>query len=431
MIKYFLKANQIIYLSDNLYFTKRKRGGNIPKWRVAILLYAGINQIISTLKMIYNFKDIKGVHLELTTKCNANCPMCGRNAFGVVRPGLPLTELTLADCKKIFPPAFLGQLENISMCGVYGDPILARDLLPIIKYLRSNNQNLKIDVYTNGGIQPLVWWEELARVLGNGVVAFGIDGLGATHQINRQGTKFATIIKNARAFIRAGGKAQWDFIVFKHNEHQIEIARRLSKKLGFKIFQIKRTSRFYKVLYEQDPALHDSGEQFGKYPIYDSFGRKNGYLEPPKNPYYRNDSLKEIKNLIKEYDSLIQYFDQVPIDCQAKKTKGIFVSATGEVYPCCWVYQQVNYGIFYGVIDPLELNEANILRDVGGTGQISAKKHAIKNIVRGKFFRRVEAGWKIRGLANGRPKVCARACGCRLDMHRKQHEKPSMGKAHK
>ena len=52
--------------------------------------------------MIYRFEDIKQVHLEITTKCNANCPMCNRNAFGVVCPNLQLTELTLKDCKKIF-----------------------------------------------------------------------------------------------------------------------------------------------------------------------------------------------------------------------------------------------------------------------------------------------------------------------------------------
>lgn len=374
-------------------------------------------------KMIYDFENIRGVHLEVTTKCNANCPMCGRNAFGVVRPGLQLTELTLKDCKKIFSPAFLGQLTNISMCGVYGDPALAQDLLEIIEYIRCNNPNLEIDVYTNGGARPASWWERLARVLGNGKVVFGIDGLEDTNHIHRRGTVFPLILKNVRAFIQAGGRAEWDFIVFKHNEHQVEQARELSKKLGFEAFQVKRTSRFYKVLYEQDPALEGTGEEFGKYPVYDSNGRKNGYIELPGNPYYRNDSLETIKILIKEYGSLIQYFDEVPIDCKARQTKGIFVSATGLVYPCCWVYQQVNYGAIYNVKDPLELNEANILSDVGGIHQISAKEHPLKDIVEGEFFKRIEEGWNFLGLVNGRPKACARACGCRLDMHERQHEK--------
>jgi len=373
--------------------------------------------------MIHNFENIRGVHLEVTTKCNANCPMCGRNAFGVVRPGLQLTELTLEDCKRIFPSAFLSQLTNISICGVYGDPILANGLLEIIEYMCRSNPNLKIDVYTNGGVRSASWWKRLARVIKSGKVVFGIDGLEDTNHIYRRGTVFALILKNVRTFIQAGGRAQWDFIVFKHNEHQVEQARELSANLGFESFQIKRTSRFYKVLYEQDPALEGMGEEFGKYPVYNFNGQKSGYIELPENPYYRNASLKTIEILIKEFGSLIRYFDKIPIDCQAKRTKGIFVSATGLVYPCCWFYQQANYGTIYNVTYPFELGEENILRDIGGIRQISAKEHSLKDIVEGEFFKRIEESWNLPGIAKGRPKVCARACGCRLDMHAEQHEK--------
>ena len=111
---------------------------------------------------------------------------------------------------------------------------------------------------------------------------FGIDGLEDTNHIYRQGTVFKQIIRNVKAFIQAGGRAQWDFIVFKHNEHQVEKAGELSKKLGFEIFSIKRSNRFYKVLYERDPALEYVGEEFGKYPIYDFNGRKVRYVELPK-----------------------------------------------------------------------------------------------------------------------------------------------------
>jgi MoaA/NifB/PqqE/SkfB family radical SAM enzyme len=353
--------------------------------------------------------------------------MCSRNAFGIVRPGLQITELTLDDYKKIFFPAFLDQLTFISMCGVYGDPILAKDLLEIIKYTLRNNPHLRIDIYTNGSVHSASWWKKLAQVMRNGKVVFGIDGLEDTHHIHRRGTKFAIVLKNAKAFINAGGRAQWDFIVFKHNEHQVEQARKLSTGLGFKIFQVKRTSRFYKALYEKDPMLESTVEEFGKYPLYNSKGRKYGCIELPENPYYRNASLKTIKSLTKEFGSLIRYFDKVPIDCQAKQTKGIFVSAEGLVYPCCWLYQQTNYGAVYGVTDPLELNEWNILRDVGGIRQISAKERPLKNIVEGKFFKQIEKSWNILGIANGRPKVCARACGNQLDMHKEQHEKRPNG----
>jgi len=319
--------------------------------------------------MIYRSEDIKVIHLEITTKCNANCPMCGRNAFGHVCPGLPLVELTLKECKKIFQPTFLKQLTNISICGAYGDSVLATELLEIIEYFRCSNPNLEIEVYTNGGARSPSWWESLARVIGKrGKVVFGIDGLEDTNHINRlnrRGVVFAQVIKNAKAFIQANGRAQWDFIVFKHNEHQVERAGKLSTKLGFEIFSIKRSNRFYKVLHEKDPALEYVGEKFGKYPVYDFTGQKVGYIELPKNPKYRDKSLKTLKTLIKKFGSLDRYFDEVPIDCKARKYQSVFISATGLVFPCCWLYHQSNYRTFYNVTDPFELDVEKILRQIG------------------------------------------------------------------
>ena len=46
------------------------------------------------------------------------------------------------------------------------------------------------------------------------------------------------IIKNASTFIKHGGIAYWDFIVFKHNEHQIYKCKKYSEELGFNKFKI-------------------------------------------------------------------------------------------------------------------------------------------------------------------------------------------------
>lgn len=46
---------------------------------------------------------------------------------------------------------------------------------------------------------------------------------------------------NAQAFIDAGGYADWDYLIFKHNEHQIDEAIALSKKMGFGNFYPKKS----------------------------------------------------------------------------------------------------------------------------------------------------------------------------------------------
>jgi len=53
--------------------------------------------------MIYTYDQITTVHLEITSKCNASCPMCGRNVQGgSTIKSLPLVELSISQIKSIF-----------------------------------------------------------------------------------------------------------------------------------------------------------------------------------------------------------------------------------------------------------------------------------------------------------------------------------------
>ena len=56
---------------------------------------------------MYKYEDIKEVHLEVTQKCQAACPMCDRNQNGgALNPHLKgLAELSYDDCVKMFEEA--------------------------------------------------------------------------------------------------------------------------------------------------------------------------------------------------------------------------------------------------------------------------------------------------------------------------------------
>lgn len=366
-----------------------------------------------------SYEKIKGLHLELTTKCNAICDMCSRNYKGRVRENLVITELTLDDCKKILSPSFIAQLEVISLCGVYGDPIATTQLLEIVDYFYDYNPKIHINIYTNGSMNTKEWWIKLAKSLKNGYVVFGIDGIGDTHAIHRKLTNYDKIIANAKYFIDAGGSARWDFIVFKHNEHQVEEARAISKELGFEIFQVKKTSRFFKNLYEKDSNLDSTILEYGKHPLFNNKGEISGYLELPDQKQYRNESEEMLFNLTKEYGSLNNYFDKIKIDCSAINTNGVFISAYGDVYPCCNVYQQVRYGDLHGVTDKDELNEYAIAKKY----DLSAFNSSIKNIVEGPFFEELQKSWTCKSISEGKPKSCCRTCGVNINMHKNGHYK--------
>lgn len=365
------------------------------------------------------YDKITGLHLELTTKCNAACPMCNRNFKGRVREKLKMTELSLDDCKKILDVDFLKQLKLISMCGVFGDPINNKYLFDILDYIYSINLDVVINIYTNGSLYDASWWKELAGKLKKGRVIFGIDGLDGVSELHRCKTNFNKVIENAKAYIDAGGIAQWDYIVFKHNEHQVEDARKLSEKLGFFEFQIKKTSRFFKTLYENDEFLDSTILDYGRHPVYDIKGNIKYYIEMPENKEYRNSTEDEIFEKINNNETFNKYLDNVYVECQAVKTHGIFISACGEVFPCCTVYQQVCYGSIFGVIDEQELNEYKIYQKY----DLSAFNSSIKEIVSGGFFEEVQDSFSKKSVLEGKCKSCSRACGKSLDIHGATHTK--------
>src|SRR6056297_1183001 len=195
---------------------------------------------------MYNYEDIKQIHLEITQRCQAACSMCDRNMNGGdVNPHLNLDELKIDDVKKIFSPEFISQLQAMQICGNHGDPIIAEDLLEVFKYFRKHNTNMWLSMNTNAGARDEQWWQDLAETIGrHGTVIFSVDGLEDTNHLYRQGVQWDKVKRAMDSFIEAGGRARWDFLVFDYNEHQIDKARKLANNWGFEKFIVKKSSRF-------------------------------------------------------------------------------------------------------------------------------------------------------------------------------------------
>ena len=348
---------------------------------------------------MYKYSQIKTVHLELSSKCNASCPMCLRNICGgALNPQLPVTELSLEDIKQIMPLDFLKQLDRIYMCGNYGDPIIAKDTLKIFKFFREINPSLNLSLFSNGGAKSPSWWRELAQSLNS--VHFSIDGLEDTNSIYRRGTDFNKIIKNAKSYISGGGYAIWDFIVFRHNEQEVEKARQLSKEIGFAEFIVKKTGRFF-----SNQKSQVKTEQI----ILDKKGRPDGKLQMPKNPKYQNRSLKKEEELSKKYGNLHNYLNQTKVACKVSQEKSIYISAEALVFPCCWTANQLYPWYFkkrtsqiWKMIEHLPEKE----------NSLNAKKYSIKEIVQGDFFqKRIPNSWQGKDITRDKLRVCAKTCG--------------------
>lgn len=241
----------------------------------------------------------KKLHLELTDKCNAKCPMCTRTSpHGLGDSHLVKNvELTYEDICSIET-----KFERVNYCGNHGDPLLAKDFLKIVKHFEGAFQT----IHTNGSLRSEEFWKELASVP-NIEVTFGIDGsTQEIHEFYRRATNLDKILNNAKTFIDAGGKAIWQMIIFHHNEDDVEKCRELSKQWGFQEFESLHTRRFY---------LEDKFD-------YEYKGHKYVLEKSTYSPFKRLNPEKKY-----EYE----------IICSAKNDEEIYISADGQVWPCCYL----------------------------------------------------------------------------------------------
>jgi MoaA/NifB/PqqE/SkfB family radical SAM enzyme len=353
---------------------------------------------------MFNFYDLKDAQIEISNKCQARCPMCSRNVrSGMVNENLVESEWTLDAYKTIFNHEVLSTMSSINFCGTYGDPLMNDSLIDMIEYTVQINPNLFLSINTNGSLRNKEWWTKLAKVLSkNHNVTFGIDGLEDTHHLYRIGTFFDKIIENAKTFINAGGIATWQFIKFKHNEYQVEEAKRRAKELGFKNFLSVDTVRY--------PIVNS-------FDVYDKNNNVTHVLEKATTSNIKEFSI----SLIKNYKEVL---NNVNIDCEAKRRKAVYIDVFYHLYPCCYTAGTVHNSSRYW--DPLPgnneevkihwrkgYNEAvdqikSITEKMGGLDKINVLKRGLKEIFNEGNY---QAVWKNQWIGDNKSLICAGTCG--------------------
>ena len=353
---------------------------------------------------MYRYEDIKAVHLEITQRCQAACPMCDRNENGGPdNRHITNAELSLEDCKRIFTPEFIAQLDTMYMCGNLGDPIVARDTLEVFRYFREHNPRMWLSMNTNAGAKDVEWWQKLAQVFGRmGTVIFSVDGLSDTNHLYRQNVQWSKVERNMRAFIEAGGRARWDFIVFGHNEHQVDEAKELAESWGVERFQLKKSGRFFTAKSEQkdfQQARNRKGEQ-------------TQVIAKPAKKENINLALLKQKEIEKTYGSMHEYYDSCSIKCKVAEEKNIFITAEGLLMPCCWTAGRM-YKWWHK--DPRVEQIWDHIDDAGGKQGIDVINNDLRQVMQGNLLRSIESSWQLPSLAKGKLGVCAMKCGTEFD----------------
>lgn len=264
---YFLLEKKRCYLEINIlkYFTF-KRFFNA----ISIILSFSISRwirkpIVWGMPISYS--------IEPTNHCNLKCPECPSGTGSLTRP---LGLLNLKD--------FQRWIDQIKDTGFYvqlffqGEPYINKHLPEMIKYAQA--KSVYISISTNG---HFINEKNIDQILQNAPdkLIYSVDGLDEeSYQKYRVGGTFKQADEGLRLLIRKRNELkqkkpfiEFQFIVMKQNEHQLEEVKKYCKDVGvdklvFKTMQISS--------YENAVKFLPSNPKYRRYKIEDgSFELKN------------------------------------------------------------------------------------------------------------------------------------------------------------
>lgn len=201
---------------------------------VNLILYAYsylFSKIFQKVK-VYNLP--LALHIETSSICNLGCLFCDRGQGSISRPK---DLMTLKDFQQITTKI----PKSIYWITLYfqGEPLLDKTIIEKIKYLRVNNYFVEIS--TNA--QNIT--KEMATALvesGLNRIIISMDGISQKtyekYRINGNITKVFEAINNLldakKNYNKKNPKIIIQYIVFKHNEDEIDIFKKMMKKLKVK-----------------------------------------------------------------------------------------------------------------------------------------------------------------------------------------------------
>jgi MoaA/NifB/PqqE/SkfB family radical SAM enzyme len=175
--------------------------------------------------------------LEVNNICNLHCPFCltgkGKTA------GRPKRNMTLSEMKKTIDEMadylYFVQLYN------WGEPLLNRDLFDFINY--AHGKRIFTMVSSNMNFTRDTLAEE---IVASGLDYFiaAIDGFSAdSYKKYRIGGDFDKAIRSLEGVMnvrkrmhRSHPFVEWQYVVFRHNQHEIDEARSFADRIGVDYF---------------------------------------------------------------------------------------------------------------------------------------------------------------------------------------------------
>ena len=273
----------------------------------------------SGLKMDSWLSNAKRLKVEITSYCNAACPGCTRNVTGgdlvhnlsLEHMSLDLwTRLMWKDTKDM-------NFSDILFDGAVGDICMHPKALEFIRAAILHHPESEIQINTNGGARNEIFWGTLGKILKDKPhrINFAIDGLEDTHHIHRRKTTYDMVVRNMKAFIAAGGQANWVYTLFDHNTHQQEEAHNRAIALNCGWFNVRQ-------------SCIDGEDMYTKTKTEEYEIGTDTIRDLPESFHMLREDMTFSDNEVEEVNS----------ECTAFRERQIQIDFRGILWPCSYIY---------------------------------------------------------------------------------------------
>ena len=320
-------------------------------------------------------KNLHAIHWEVSSACQASCPVCLRRGVEGRLGSFEQRYTTLQEFTNAI--GHIRGIGSFTFCGNIGDPMTNPDMFKIARCAKFTQDLATVRINTNGGIGKTEQYAELGAL---GVhMVFGLDGVGPVNNLYRAGVDWSAVERNVKAFTdnkHATSRAVVQFLVFDQNIGDLPNLVEWCRDIGIDSINVRESFG------GDDIAVYNNWDQqthmltkkntekyksiLNKTYIKDQFNRllvdwrkltdNQSATVPP--PLHTSEPMKFVKRrpnkgfpvgapyAVEQHDEFLSN-KQVPVECigydKHRDTTYVFVTYDNYVMPCCFISGNFTY----------------------------------------------------------------------------------------